>query len=144
MSSDRASWGEESVAGVDTEHQVQIGLARALCDALRPAGDLGQVREIFDQLVRYSEVHFMSEQLLMRLCSYPGYEEHVLEHDGMTEMLAAIADRHGAGEQILTLDEAQNMVSSLSRHIADRDQRFTAYYRDWARRGNNPRPAELG
>jgi hemerythrin len=139
MSTDPASYGAESAAGVDAEHQVQTGLVRALCDAVRLGRDLGQVREILDQLLQYSEVHFMSEQLLMRLCSYPDYDDHVLDHDRMTEMLSAVAARHGAGEQMLALREAQDMLAFLSRHIASRDQQFTAYYLDWSRRAADPR-----
>lgn len=128
-----ASYGVESAAEVDTEHQVQTGLVRALCEAVRLGRDRDQVGVILDQLVRYSEVHFMSEQLLMRLCSYPHFDEHVLDHDRMAETLGAIAARHGAGEQSLALDEAQHLLAMLSQHIVSRDQQFSAYYRDWTR-----------
>lgn len=139
MNTDPASYGAESAAGVDAEHQVQTGLVRALCEAVRLGRDLGQVREILDQLLQYSEVHFMSEQLLMRLCSYPDYDDHVLDHDRMTEMLGAVAARHGSGERALALREAEEMLDFLSRHVASRDQQFTAYYRNWTAGAADPR-----
>jgi hemerythrin len=132
MNADLSAYGADSAGAIDTEHEVQIGLVRALCDAIRSGADAVQMRAIFDQVVEYSAVHFMSEQLLMRLCSYPDYDDHVLDHDHMMEALRKAAVRGVDGGIALT--EAQDMLSFLSRHIAVRDRRFTEYYLDWSRR----------
>jgi hemerythrin len=134
MSATPPSHDAHSADAIDSEHQVQIGLVRALCDAVHSGADSGQTREILDQVVDYSEVHFLSEQMLMRLCSYPEYDDHVLDHDHMMEMLIGVAARHSAGEGALALDEAQGMLGFLSRHIAIRDRRFVEYYVDWSRK----------
>jgi hemerythrin len=42
--------------------------------------DAAGVGEILDHLIAYSEAHFMSEELLMRLKSYDDYEDHVEDH----------------------------------------------------------------
>jgi hemerythrin len=126
---------------MDTEHQVQVGLVRALCDAIRTGANPRQTREIFDQLVDHSAAHFMSEQLLMRLCSYPDYDDHVLDHDHMMEVLRSVSARQVEGQPSLALTEAEAVLGFLSRHIATRDQRFIEYYLDWtrkARTGNQP------
>jgi hemerythrin len=134
MNADLTSYGAESAGAIDSEHQVQIGLVRALCDAIRSGADAGQTREILDQAVEYSAVHFMSEQLLMRLCSYPDYDDHVLDHDHMMDALRGVAVRQGGADDGLALNEAQDILGFLSRHIAVRDRRFTEYYLDWSRR----------
>ena len=59
----------------DAEHHVQLSLAQTLCEAASTGVDAALAREILDQLVAYSDVHFLSEQLLMRLCSYPDYDD---------------------------------------------------------------------
>jgi hemerythrin len=138
MNADPSSHGNESTGIIDAEHRVQIGLVRALCDAIRLGADAEQRRQILEQLIEYSAVHFMSEQLLMRLCSYPEYDDHVLDHDHMTEALQAVAAKEVAGEGDLALNEAEDMLGFLSRHIATRDLRFTEYYLDWARRAADP------
>lgn len=134
MTADLSAYGAESAGTMDTEHQVQVGLVRALCDAIRTGADAGRTREILDQAVEYSAVHFMSEQLLMRLCSYPDYDDHVLDHDHMMEVLRGVAAQQGEGHGSLALNEAQDVLGFLSRHIAVRDRRFTEYYLDWTRK----------
>jgi hemerythrin len=138
MNAAPSSHGIESTGIIDAEHQVQIGLVRALCDAIRLGADAEQRRQILEQLIEYSAVHFMSEQLLMRLCSYPEYDDHVLDHDHMTEALQTVAAKEVAGEGDLALNEAEDMLGFLSRHIATRDLRFTEYYLDWSRRAAVP------
>ena len=143
MNADLSSYGAESVGAMDSEHQVQIGLVRALCDSIRSGADAGRTREILDQAVDYSAVHFMSEQLLMRLCSYPDFDDHVLDHDHMMEVLRGAVSRQGEGDGGLALEEAQDMLAFLSRHIATRDRRFTEYYLDWSRRAADPATGAL-
>lgn len=134
MSADSSAFGSESAGAIDAEHQIQIGLVRALCDAVRSGADARQTRQILEQLVDYSEAHFMSEQLLMRLSSYPDYDDHVLDHDQMMQMLRTVAASNGEDQDALALDQTQNMLSFLSRHIASRDRRFTEHYLEWSRR----------
>jgi hemerythrin len=133
-----SAYGAESAGAMDAEHQVQTGLVRALCDAIRSGADAAQTREILDQAVEYSAVHFLSEQLLMRLCSYPNYDDHVLDHDHMMDALRKVAIRQGGLDGSEALNEAQDIMSFLSRHIAARDRRFTEYYLDWTRRAADP------
>lgn len=70
----------ESNAGTDREHEIQLGLLRALCTAAGENRDAAVVGEILERLISYSEAHFLSEELLMRLNSYDDYEDHVDDH----------------------------------------------------------------
>lgn len=124
----------ESETAVDAEHQVQLALARAFCDAVREGGDAAQAREVINQLADYCDVHFLSEQLLMRLCSYPEYHEHVADHVRTMDELRGIAAALDAGEKAVALQETEELVGVLSRHMATRDQRFADYHAEWTRR----------
>lgn len=117
----------------DAEHQIQMGLAQAFHEAVRAGQDAALARQILDQLLAYSDVHFMSEQLLMRLCSYPEHDDHLLDHDRMMERLAEVKRWHEAGDRIDALREAEDLQSFLARHIETRDRRFGDYYRAWTR-----------
>jgi hemerythrin len=139
MNPDPSAHGTDSAGAIDSEHQVQIGLVRALCDAVRSGADAGQTRQILQQVVEYSDVHFLSEQLLMRLCSYPEYHDHVKDHADMMDQLRGVAARNSAGDSANAYVEARDVLAFLSRHIATRDRRFGDYYLDWS-----GRTADLG
>jgi hemerythrin len=79
-------------------------------------------------------VHFLSEELLMRLCSYPDYHEHLADHLHALETLRGVAAALGEGEDLLALRTAEDILGFLARHIATRDRNFAAYHLEWTRR----------
>ena len=115
-----ADFNAAANAETDREHEVQLGLLRALCAAA----------EILDKLIAYSEAHFASEELLMRLKSYDDYEDHVEDHEFMLDTLRTIASRHVAGDSSLIAGEAAEALSFIGKHIATRDRRFADYVRN--------------
>ncbi len=129
---------DELTAIVDAEHHVQVSLAQALRDTVQAGKDAALAGKILDQLTTYSDVHFLSEQLLMRMCGYPDYDDHVLDHDRMMERLEKVRDRHDTGAQPLALAETEALLALLARHIGTRDRVFSDYYRGWARRDTGP------
>jgi hemerythrin len=109
---------------MDGEHRVQIGLINAVCDAVESGTDAEQVGRILERLVDYSKAHFMSEELLMRLDSYEGFDEHVEDHGEMLAALAEMADNHQAGRNEMIPGQARTLLAFLVRHIETRDTRY--------------------
>jgi hemerythrin len=114
----------------DREHEVQLGLLKELCNAAGQSRDAATVQEILEQLIAYSEAHFMSEELLMRLKSYDDYEDHVDDHVHMLEALREIAAKHAAGNSSLVSGKAEDVLKFITHHIATRDRRFADYVRN--------------
>lgn len=111
-------------AETDREHDIQLGLLRALCAAVGENREAAAVGEILDRLISYSEAHFMSEELLMRMKSYDDYEDHVDDHAFMLDALRGIAARHAAGDATLLAGAAADALAFIGKHIATRDRRF--------------------
>jgi len=100
----------ESAAEIDHEHEVQLNLLHELRNAIREDRD--------------SEVHFASEELLMRLKSYDDYEDHVDDHNRILDVLKAIAACHAAGDSSLVTGQADDLLGFIGHHIETRDRRF--------------------
>ncbi len=125
-----ADFNAAANAETDREHEIQLGLMRALCAAAGENRDFAQIGEILDKLIAYSEAHFASEELLMRLKSYDDYEDHVEDHEFMLDTLRTIASRHAAGDSSLIAGQAAEALSFIGKHIATRDRRFADYVRN--------------
>lgn len=125
----------------DVEHHVQLGLAQTLCEAASTGVDAALARDILDQLVAYSDVHFLSEQLLMRLCGYPDYDDHVLDHDRLMMKLEA-AKQHDGQERAPTSPEAEAILTLLAQHISTQDRHFVDFFRAWTQRGADFKPLQ--
>lgn len=126
-----AEFNAASSADTEREHEMQLGLLRELCKAAGSQGDPAVVGEILERLIDYSEAHFMSEELLMRLHSYDDYEDHVEDHVMMLDTLRGMAASHARGESTLVTGRAAETLDFIGRHIATRDRRFA----DCLRRG---------
>jgi hemerythrin len=116
---------QTSRAGIDYEHQIQTSLVESLCKAVEADRDASAIEEILVQLIRFSEAHFMSEELLMRLASYDDYDDHVADHIHMMDELSRIADEYRAGNTSGMLEKAQAALAFIEKHIDTRDRRFS-------------------
>ena len=125
-----AEFNVASNADTEREHEMQLGLLRELCKAAGANGDPTVVGEILERLIDYSEAHFMSEELLMRLKSYDDYEDHVDDHVMMLDTLRGIAANHAAGESVLVAGRAAETLEFIGMHIGTRDQRVADYVRN--------------
>lgn len=125
-----AEFNAAANAETDREHAVQLDLLRALCKAAGENRDADTVAEILDRLISYSEAHFASEELLMRLKSYDDYEDHVEDHAQTMDTLRGIAASHALGDPALIAGQATELLGFIGKHIATRDRRFADYVRN--------------
>lgn len=112
---------------IDNEHRIQMGLLNALHDAVNDKKPAAEINQILNQLTTYSELHFMSEDLLMRLYAYPDYDDHVNDHEAMTEYLKEIMNTVSAGQDSMTLKTVSDMRQFLVAHIGTRDEALSEY-----------------
>lgn len=127
MDTNRPSGRDLSVGHdvVDGEHGVQLQLVEALQAALTAGGNRAHAEEILDRLLVFTDMHFGSEELLMRLHSYPRYGLHVDEHRRLLDGLREIHARLGKGQQPAELVE--DLRRWLVGHIAGMDRDFAAH-----------------
>jgi hemerythrin len=107
---------------IDREHQVQIGLMDTLHRAVRAKQDDADICELLDRLLEYSRVHFLSEQILMRLHAYPDYEAHVVEHDRMLGTMEELRTGWQEGRIEAPLEIIEALRHDLCGHIRRHDQ----------------------
>jgi hemerythrin-like metal-binding protein len=122
----KTAWDAETdlgLAGVDAEHQLQVRLVAVLRQAIAQGRDRSVLDEILSRIEATTSVHFMSEELLMRLHAHDQYEAHVEEHRRLLEQLASI--RAGLDADQPALGQAAERVEAwLEGHIRGMDRRF--------------------
>lgn len=69
-----------SSAVMDREHAGQLSLFNDLKAAVRSGAPDSLVYTLLNELVEHTNLHFLSEQLAMKLHAYEAYESHFLEH----------------------------------------------------------------
>jgi hemerythrin-like metal-binding protein len=118
--------GEQSI---DAEHDLQMQLLDSLTKSLQKGGDFSPTRYVLEQFIEFSDMHFLSEQLVMRLHSYPGYEPHLEEHTRLMKKVREIRENIFQGEQQPSLALITELRDWLLHHIATEDAAFGEFLR---------------
>ena len=111
---------------IDGEHGVQLQLLDALQAELRQEGGRGGAAELVERLLVFSDMHFGSEELLMRHHAYPRYGEHVEEHRALLAQLRDIEVRVRVGQDASAL--AAEHRRWLGGHIVTHDRAFAQHH----------------
>jgi hemerythrin-like metal-binding protein len=118
--------GEKSI---DTEHDLQMQMLDSLAASLQKGGEFSPARYILEQFIEFSDMHFLSEQLVMRLHSYPGYEAHLEAHTQLMKKVREIRESVLRGEDAPSLQLVQQLRYWLLHHIAFEDMAFGEFLR---------------
>jgi hemerythrin len=116
--------GEKSI---DAEHDLQMQLLDSLSQAIQRGGELSPMKYILEQFIEFSDMHFLSEQLVMRLHAYPGYEPHLEEHTRLMKKVREVRSNLLQGENAPSLLLVQELREWLVTHIAQEDAAFGIY-----------------
>ena len=114
-------------ATIDAEHDLQMQLLDSVTLALEKGGDFSAIRYVLEQFIEFSDMHFLSEQLVMRLHSYPAYEAHLEEHTRLMKKVREIKEKVFHGETAPSLLLVRELRDWLLTHIATEDVAFGEY-----------------
>ncbi|HET9553769.1 MAG TPA: hemerythrin family protein [Anaeromyxobacteraceae bacterium] len=118
---------ETGLGEVDQEHQLQVRLVEALREAIEAGRDRAVVDELLQRLEDTSNVHFMSEELLMRLHAWERYEPHTEEHRQLMEELRGLRRRFERGADAELALAVGQLQAWLAGHVRGMDRSFARY-----------------
>ena len=118
---------EYDVASMEREHSHQLMLFNDLKAAIRGGAPDSLVYGLLEQLVEHTNLHFLSEQLAMKLHAYEAFESHLLEHQRLLaevkNLKSSLAGGTGSGKQGLIEALRGWMVA----HIETADKTLAEY-----------------
>ncbi|MEH6472529.1 MAG: hemerythrin family protein [Halopseudomonas sp.] len=118
---------EQENATINREHAVQIGMVDLLNQAITEDRPDSEKVKILDQLIDYTDVHFMSEQLIMRQHSYEEFEAHDNDHDALMERLKDLKQQAQASALFNENKALMELRGLLLSHIATYDRKLSTY-----------------
>ena len=114
-------------AELDAEHQVELSLLAEVRSALADRRDRAMAIDILHQLIEHTNVHFASEQLLMRLTAFPDFQAHQLEHDELLRQTHTLLAHVETGEIEPTIRFVDAMATWLSDHMRQKDRALARF-----------------
>jgi hemerythrin len=117
-------WNEKldlSHEAMDHEHHLQLALLTGFTDAVEQRRPW-LARRLAEQLVRYSVVHFGSEELLMEASGYGPRAAHAGEHAGFLVEMRALEEAYDGEGGDAALAAALELRAALAAHIDGADR----------------------
>ncbi len=115
------------VPSIDVEHALQVDLVEALGRAVSEGKSREVADEILEKLLDLTRVHFLAEELMMRMEGYPGYEAHLAEHGELLAELLKLRSARERSDRPMTPDAVDGLRSWLAGHIRTQDRAFAAF-----------------
>jgi len=116
-------------ASIDAEHDLQMQLLDSLTQSIESGADFAPIKNILEQFIEFSDMHFLSEQLVMRLHGYPAYEPHLQEHTRLMKKVREIREAVFHGERAPSLQVIRELRDWLIDHVASEDVAFGEFMR---------------
>lgn len=111
---------------LDKEHSVQINLLETLETAIAAKAATEKIGAVLGSLADFTEAHFNSEQILMRLHAYPDFEAHDMDHNAFMETIRHLQMLHDGGDH-LDPGEVARLRKRITGHIATKDKAFGTF-----------------
>ena len=112
---------------MDRDHAGQLSLLNDLKAAVRSGVPDRLVYTLLDELVDHTNLHFLSEQLAMKLHAYEASESHFLEHQRLVLEVQNLKSGLAAG----TATDKQSLIEALHGwlvvHIQTADKTLAEY-----------------
>ena len=129
-------WTERLSVGVtrfDDEHKKLVALINALFDAAQAGRGREALGSTLDELVTYTQSHFINEEQALARSAYPHLDTHRREHEKLTRQVIDIQRKYHAGASAMLSMEVMSFLKSwLVKHIQGTDQKYAPFLRDQA------------
>ena len=117
------------VQEMDSEHDLMLGLVRALESAVETASRV-QVEALLQQLSEFARVHFATEEIMMRLYAYDGFARHQLEHAKLLDQIDQVRGEFAKGHVQPTKSFAGALRHWFAEHVRTHDQALALFVRE--------------
>jgi hemerythrin len=121
------TWNSKLSVGIekmDEQHHVLFEILNDLHGAMMKGDAQRMTASLLKSLVEYTRTHFTAEEGLMVRTSYPGIEEHRVQHRALMKQVESYADRFERGEITLNLHLLNFLRDWLTNHIQRMDHEY--------------------
>ena len=124
-------WRDEFSVGnemIDGDHRTLISIINEY-ETVLEAKDIGRLKEVYQRLFDYAEMHFDREVNLQKAVHFPGYLAHQGKHDELLQQLTEIhtAFVDGTERKGIIPKTTQLLRDWLLKHILTEDLKLRAY-----------------
>jgi len=123
-------WSDEynvNIGIIDTQHKNLVNIINELHQAMITGKAKQDLGNILSNLVKYTRVHFNTEETIMKSHQYPDYPAHKSLHEQLTKTVLDFQAKFQKNEVGLTIEVMDFLKGWLGKHILGTDKRYTEF-----------------
>ena len=120
-------WKDDYSVGVnkiDKQHEKLVGYLNELDESMKAGKGKDSLGVVLNGLVEYTKTHFTTEESLLKLHKFPGFEEHKKKHIKMTEHVLSLNRKYASGEISNPIQITNFLKEWLAKHILETDKLY--------------------
>ncbi|MFQ3675972.1 MAG: bacteriohemerythrin [Endomicrobiia bacterium] len=126
-------WNENLSVGLtsfDEQHKKLVSIVNRLYDAMKEGKGRDVLGEVFSELIEYTKFHFKSEEEVMLKYDFPGYKEHLDEHNKLTKDVMELKEKYDKGNIFITTEILAFLKDWLAHHILETDKKYGPFLKE--------------
>lgn len=130
-------WTDDMSVGIkqfNDDHKDLIKFLNDLHAGLISKVGISQMSYILDGLIDYTVKHFKNEERYMVKYSYPQYEKHRAEHEGLLRKVEEFKGRLESGETSFSVELMGFLKKWLVEHIQGSDMEYKEFFKQFAKK----------
>ena len=127
------SWDESlsvNVQEIDNQHQKIVKMINKLHDAMRQGKGKDVLGKIINNLVKYTQIHFQTEEKYFAKFDYPNAETHKKEHQNFVKKVIEFREDFESGRLGLTIQVMNFLRDWLTNHIQGSDKKYSKFFNE--------------
>ncbi len=109
---------------IDNQHKGLVNLLNELFNAMRVGQANDVLGEIINQLIRYAQVHFATEEKYFDEFNFELANEHIEEHRQFAEKVVDFKKEFDGGNIVLSMEVFNFLKNWLTDHMLGMDQQY--------------------
>lgn len=126
-------WTEKLATGVtemDEQHKKLLNIINDLYDAMKQGKGKEVIDKVINELIRYTDYHFTSEEGLMSKYGYSEVMSHKKEHEYFKNKIMEFSDKRAKGEITLSIEIMNFLKEWLTNHIMHTDKKYGSFIKE--------------
>ena len=123
-------WSDDYSVGIkeiDEQHKRLFEIINELHNAMKEAKAKSVLGKVIKDLIDYTEFHFSSEEILLKNCKYPDFNQHKIIHDQFTAKVKEFERKYLSDTVLLSQEIVQYLKDWLVKHIKESDKQYSMF-----------------
>lgn len=120
-------WEKKYDVGIkkfNDQHKHLLEVLKDVYKAMDDKWDREALSKIINELIKYTQEHFLEEEICLQNNSYPDFDEHKKQHESFTKKMEHFTEQFNSDKQLLHFEIAIFLKNWILQHILEEDKKY--------------------